>query len=139
MRLSVAEPENKFLNTFLSLLSYERYHNSNSFGYLGMAIITLRVSAGIQGTRAAFQWLRHFKNIFCSRLHYGNKTLKMKQTAVEWLIDELTDNGIDYLDLAYEIIEKAKEMEKQQIVDACNYGDFKELGKKYYNETYKKP
>jgi hypothetical protein len=63
----------------------------------------------------------------------------MKQTAVEWLIDELTDNGIDYLDLAYEIIEKAKEMEKQQIVDACNYGDFKELGKKYYNETYKKP
>jgi hypothetical protein len=39
----------------------------------------------------------------------------MKQTAVEWLIDELTDNGIEYLDLAYEIIEQAKEMEKQQI------------------------
>jgi hypothetical protein len=48
------EPENKFLNTFLSLLSYERYHNSNSFGNLGMAIITLRVSAGLQGTTAEF-------------------------------------------------------------------------------------
>jgi hypothetical protein len=36
-------------------------------------------------------------------------------TAVEWLIDELTHNGIEYLDLAYEIIEKAKEMEKEQI------------------------
>jgi len=45
----------------------------------------------------------------------------MKQTAVEWfsklLIDELTDNGIEYLDLVYEIIEQAKEMEKQQIID----------------------
>jgi hypothetical protein len=38
-------------------------------------------------------------------------------TAVEWLIDELTDNGIEYLDLAYEIIEQAKELEKQQIID----------------------
>jgi hypothetical protein len=37
----------------------------------------------------------------------------MKQTAVEWLLDELTDNGIN-LDLASEIIEQAKEMEKQQ-------------------------
>jgi hypothetical protein len=45
----------------------------------------------------------------------------MKQTAVEWLIDELTDNGID-LYLAYEIIEQAKEMEKQQITDAYDKG-----------------
>ena len=37
-----------------------------------------------------------------------------KQTAVNWLIDELTDNGIPHLDLAYEIIEKAKKMEKQK-------------------------
>ena len=67
----------------------------------------------------------------------------MKQTAVEWLIDELTDNGIDYLDLAYEIIEKAKEMEKQQIVDAYIEGYSSNLNagdsEKYYNETYKKP
>jgi len=35
-------------------------------------------------------------------------------TAVEWLVNELKDNGIPYLDLAYEIIEQALEMEKQQ-------------------------
>ena len=28
-----------------------------------------------------------------------------QQTAVEWLIEQLEDNGIDHLDLAYEIIE----------------------------------
>jgi hypothetical protein len=67
----------------------------------------------------------------------------MKQTAVEWLIDELKDNGIDYLDLAYEIIEQALEMEKQQIIDAYIEGYSSNLNasdsEKYYNETYKKP
>jgi hypothetical protein len=137
MRLSVAEPENKFLNTFLSLLSYERYHNSNSFGDLGMAIITLRVSAGIQGTRATFQWLRHFKNIFCSRFHYGNKTFEM--TAVEWLQNELFTEEYMRNNL-FEIFKQAKEMEKQQIVDAkdCWFEDERD-GEQYYNETYKKP
>jgi hypothetical protein len=64
-------------------------------------------------------------------------------TAVEWLIDELTDNGIEYLDLAYEIIKQAKEMEKQQIVDAYIEGYSSNLNagdsEQYYNETYKKP
>jgi len=63
-------------------------------------------------------------------------------TAVEWLIDELTDNGIEYLDLAYEIIEQAKEMEKQQIIDAFQYKFFhpyvENEPEQYYNETYKK-
>jgi hypothetical protein len=66
-------------------------------------------------------------------------------TAVEWLIDELTDNGIPYLDLAYEIIEQAKEMEKQQIIDAHGLiaklqedGSHKLIsGETYYDETYK--
>ena len=69
----------------------------------------------------------------------------MKQTAVEWLIDELTDNGIDYLDLAYVIIRQAKEMEKQQIIEAHGLiaklqedGSHKLIsGETYYNETYK--
>jgi hypothetical protein len=72
----------------------------------------------------------------------------MKQTAVEWLIDELKDNGIEYLDLAYEIIEKAKEMEKQQINDAVEWGNRKgydehrltcilDEDEDYYNATYK--
>ena len=64
-------------------------------------------------------------------------------TAIEWLIDELTDNGIEYLDLAYEIIEQAKELEKQQIIDAYIEGYSSNLNagdsEKYYNETYKKP
>jgi hypothetical protein len=37
----------------------------------------------------------------------------MKETAVEWLVETLEDNGIN-LDLASEIIKQAKEMEKQQ-------------------------
>jgi hypothetical protein len=69
----------------------------------------------------------------------------MKQTAVEWLIDELTDNGIDYLDLAYVIIRQAKEMEKQQIIEAHGLiaklqedGSHKLIsGETYYDETYK--
>jgi hypothetical protein len=73
----------------------------------------------------------------------------MKQTAVEWLIDELKDNGIEYLDLAYEIIEQAKEMEKQQIIDAYvtplskefwfkKDDIFNQQAEQYYNETFKK-
>jgi hypothetical protein len=60
-------------------------------------------------------------------------------TAVEWLINELKDNGIEYLDLAYEIIEQAKEMEKQQIIDAKDswFEDDRD-GEQYYNETFKK-
>jgi hypothetical protein len=69
----------------------------------------------------------------------------MKQTAVQWLIDELTDNGIDYLDLAYVIINQAKEMERQQIIEAHGLiaklqedGSHKLIsGETYYNETYK--
>jgi hypothetical protein len=68
-------------------------------------------------------------------------------TAVEWLIDKLTDEPKHYIFLCdkpeymyglTKIIQQALEMEKQQIIEACNYGDFEELGEKYYNETYKK-
>ena len=38
-------------------------------------------------------------------------------TAVEWLIKELNLEGYDYT------IEQAKQMEKQQIIDAYNAGD----------------
>ena len=68
----------------------------------------------------------------------------MKKTAVEWLIEELNDNGFSHLDLATDIIEQAKEMEMQQIMDAVNFGNayngwaLKHEFKKYYNETFKK-
>jgi hypothetical protein len=49
----------------------------------------------------------------------------MKQTTVEWLMQTLEQNNIIDLDLTdsnkyYTIIEQAKEMEKQQIIDAYN-------------------
>ena len=65
---------------------------------------------------------------------------KNKQTAVEWLIGDLNQK-IDFIpmdkwDMIRDIIQQAKAMEKEQIIDACNYGDFEELGEQYYNETY---
>lgn len=74
-----------------------------------------------------------------------------KQTAVEWLVSQ-QKHGHLFFD---EIIEKAKEMEKQAIVDAYNqgyrYGEIDGVGlgpdgydvadfsnaEDYYNETFK--
>ena len=75
----------------------------------------------------------------------------MKQTAVEWLIEELRGahvkgdfifNGV----ITSELIEQAKEMEKEQIKDAfvecwkSNVPDGIECkldAEQYYNETFK--
>jgi hypothetical protein len=61
----------------------------------------------------------------------------MKETAIKWLLEEL-NNGSHLTD---KLIEKAKEMEKQQIIDAWEspyVGDSYFDGKEYYNETFKK-
>ena len=62
----------------------------------------------------------------------------MKQTAVEWLVEQFN------LQAYIPHIEKAKEMEKEQIKDAFVDGvdmvvDKKDfiLGDQYYNETFK--
>jgi hypothetical protein len=67
-------------------------------------------------------------------------------TAVEWLVEEL---GINHLvisknmPITNKIFQQAKEMEKQQIIDAHNIGrndkhnDFDREGEQYYNETFK--
>ena len=72
----------------------------------------------------------------------------MKKTAVELLMETLEENGIIDLDLTdskqyYTIIEQAKEMEKEQIVEAMNrmgntdfYCEYEDP-EQYYNETYK--
>jgi hypothetical protein len=62
-----------------------------------------------------------------------------KQTAVEWLIEEMHKN-IDWIPIPMQ--EKAKEMEKEEIIEAVNYGcsdwgSWKD-SEQYYNETYKK-
>jgi hypothetical protein len=65
----------------------------------------------------------------------------MKETAVEWLVDELILEGFNVPKIFYD---KAKAMEKEQISIAykdgwnCPHGEgFPEHGEQYYNETYK--
>jgi predicted transcriptional regulator len=58
-----------------------------------------------------------------------------KQTAVDWLasyIKGITDLNCD------EIIEQAKQMEKEQIIESHHEGyySFSHSGEQYYNETY---
>ena len=59
-------------------------------------------------------------------------------TAVAWLFEEIKHIiPNDFLGK----FEQAKEMEKQQIIDAWSSGDafnYKETGEKYYNKTYDK-
>lgn len=64
----------------------------------------------------------------------------MKQTAVEWLIEQWP---ILESQIPERILEQAKEMEKEQISIAykegwnCPHGEgFPETGEQYYNETY---
>ena len=67
-----------------------------------------------------------------------------KQTAVEWLVEEMILRLSIRIENTFEgndLLKKAKEMEKEQIIDAINHGcsdwgSFKE-GEQYYNETYK--
>ena len=69
----------------------------------------------------------------------------MKQTAVEWLEEQINGNELFYID---DLFEQAKELEKQQIIDA--HGDklkqsggtsnfeYWFTGEDYYNKTFKK-
>jgi hypothetical protein len=74
-----------------------------------------------------------------------------KETAVEWLVEQIkSDQNQKALSASewMEVIEQAKAMEREQIVEAWNSGDYayfysKETGREfedgseYYNETYK--
>jgi hypothetical protein len=61
-----------------------------------------------------------------------------KQTAIEWLVEHLPliqQEGLRY------IIEEAKEIERQQIIDAYHINPLNNkwtnIGIHYYNDTYK--
>jgi hypothetical protein len=59
-----------------------------------------------------------------------------KQTAVEWLVEQLEVNN--YIsENAHWLIDEAKEMEKQQIIEACHL-DKRQYNnaEHYYNETF---
>ena len=65
----------------------------------------------------------------------------MKHTAVEWLVEHLTEYGVDLLHHEREI-QQAKEMFEEQIMDAYNqgsndYGSQCYQPEQYYNETFK--
>ena len=66
----------------------------------------------------------------------------MKQTAIDWLIEQLTPSISLQQKHIDDIKEKAKEMHKKEIIDAIDYAYFDEdgnqmTGEEYYNETYK--
>jgi hypothetical protein len=68
----------------------------------------------------------------------------MKQTAVEWLYKILHKENYIYEDMS-EYLKQAKEMEKQQIIDAFNLGQQEEAkqpfwtkGNEYYEKTFNK-
>jgi hypothetical protein len=62
-----------------------------------------------------------------------------KQTAVEWFEDQVGYTSLMALKEWNEIFEKAKEMEREQIVNAyndCEWTGDHEDGEQYYKETY---
>ena len=65
-----------------------------------------------------------------------------KQTAVEWLEMQIVKLEKDYAipHKIYKLCEQAKEMEKQQIIDAYRSGKINQLenSELYYNDTFKK-
>jgi hypothetical protein len=61
-----------------------------------------------------------------------------KQTAVQWLIEEIKNDSLlqaKSTEEWNEIFRKAKQMEREQIVDAYNNGDLRSADL-YYKETY---
>ena len=61
-------------------------------------------------------------------------------TAVEWLFQQLWETPKDKFTW-HSILEQAKEMEKEQIIEAYYYdpncNEIKDDGEEYYNKTYK--
>jgi len=81
--------------------------------------------------------------MFASIKRYAMRDIQFKdmaqQTAVEWLVENL---DIIWEEKIIDLVEKAKAMEKEQIMNAACYDPFlenlpKSEGEKYYNETYK--
>ena len=64
-----------------------------------------------------------------------------QQTSVEWLINWMSANQYFIGNDLLEAVEQAKEMEKEQIIDAYEEAwdiSYALTGEEYYNETFKK-
>jgi hypothetical protein len=67
----------------------------------------------------------------------------MKQTAVDYLVEQLNEIGFHTI-VIQKIIDKAKAMEKEQIIQAYEtametdiYNEPLKIGKDYYEQTFK--
>ena len=59
------------------------------------------------------------------------------KTAVNYLVEQLDEIGFHTI-VIKKIIDKAKEMEKEQIINACKQCSYSyEEAEQYYNETFK--
>jgi len=64
--------------------------------------------------------------------------MEKQQTAVEWLQDNIMSN-MTFTEI-FDLIEQAKEMEKEQLIEAWEDGQdsfSSRTAEKYYNETFK--
>lgn len=63
-----------------------------------------------------------------------------KQTAVEWLEQRFNDPYNNKPFITKEDFKQAKQIEKEQIIEACNYGcsdwGSRKDAEQYYNKTY---
>lgn len=64
--------------------------------------------------------------------------MESKLTAVEWLVEQIKKHHINQDIKNTVVYDQAKQMEKEQIIDAWNKNPqgFNHLGEQYYNETY---
>jgi hypothetical protein len=68
----------------------------------------------------------------------------MKQTSIEWLVEQIEQYILTYGNLPFSVLLKfkkqAKEMEKQEIIDAYDKNKMGRVnyGEQYYQETFKK-
>ena len=85
-------------------------------------------------------WITHLKK-YKQKQNLFN--YEKKQTAVEWLA-EILNNKAQLSEFEKGVIEQAKEMEREQIIDAYSEGDVNGImnnemrAKQYYNETFNK-
>ena len=79
-----------------------------------------------------------WKQLFPKWKEFKNKINMAQQTAVEWFYQRILAKDIN------EVFEHAKEMEKQQIIDAylnacarvTPYGYYNDSAEQYYTENY---
>jgi len=62
--------------------------------------------------------------------------MKNKETSIEWFVSQLP---LRIQNMYASEIEKAKEMNKEEIKDAYDSGWVGSYSEDYYNETYKQP